>query len=313
MKDKINRKSTQTDLTSKAKLRLPKDYPWIVLSSLISDLSETFTEDELELLNQIIRDRDIDALFTLDDWWGLQSLSPSQGTDHIAKIRSRYLVSALLKKYQFDSDKTKRKDAAITVFRKAESNCKVFNQTGFKQLVCGKTEYEACVYTYAKAFLKNVLGERCLSKELVTTWSRHGPGSNLDTLKGQISLFDKYENWPYSVTKLALPYARFLIESDERWIGALQESYRRKYDIPISYPLDMQVFWSRVFKIVPGNRIAFVPKNAKTERSIAIEPTMNLFLQLGVDGYIRKRLKRWDIDLDSQEKNQILEIGRAHV
>jgi hypothetical protein len=33
---------------------------------------------------------------------------------------------------------------------------------------------------------------------------------------------------------------------------------------------------------------------------------MNIFLQLGVDGFVRRRLKRWGVDLDDQSKNQQL-------
>jgi hypothetical protein len=65
-------------------------------------------------------------------------------------------------------------------------------------------------------------------------------------------------------------------------------------------------FWSDVLKVVPGNRITFVPKNGRIDRSIAIEPCMNLYLQLGIDGFIRRRLKRWGVDLDDQRKNQEL-------
>jgi hypothetical protein len=68
----------------------------------------------------------------------------------------------------------------------------------------------------------------------------------------------------------------------------------------------MKVFWSKVIKIVDGNRITFVPKDAQKERTIAIEPTLNLYLQLGVDGFIRKRLKRFGVNLDDQTKNQEL-------
>jgi hypothetical protein len=44
--------------------------------------------------------------------------------------------------------------------------------------------------------------------------------------------------------------------------------------------------------IVAGNKFTTVPKNAKTDRGICIEPTLNVFLQLGVGTYIRDRLKR---------------------
>lgn len=56
---------------------------------------------------------------------------------------------------------------------------------------------------------------------------------------------------------------------------------------------------------VPGNKIVTVPKNAQTDRVIAIEPLMNMFLQKGIGGVIRTRLKRrTNVDLDDQSRNQ---------
>jgi hypothetical protein len=72
-------------------------------------------------------------------------------------------------------------------------------------------------------------------------------------------------------------------------------------------PLNLNQFWNEVLKVVPGSRITTVPKSYKTDRTIAIEPTMNVFLQLGVDGIIRRRLRsRWNYDLDDQKLNQDL-------
>lgn len=53
----------------------------------------------------------------------------------------------------------------------------------------------------------------------------------------------------------------------------------------------------RLFR-VRGNRFTTVPKNAKTSRGICIEPGANVYVQLGVGGHIRSRLKRVGIDLD---------------
>lgn len=51
--------------------------------------------------------------------------------------------------------------------------------------------------------------------------------------------------------------------------------------------------------VVPGNRWTTVPKNYKTDRSIAVEPSINIYFQLGVGRQIRQRLKdRAGIDLD---------------
>lgn len=57
---------------------------------------------------------------------------------------------------------------------------------------------------------------------------------------------------------------------------------------------------------VPGNRIVFVPKTALIERSIAVEPRMNVYAQLGLGKLIRRCLKRANNDIDSQNPNQDL-------
>lgn len=59
-------------------------------------------------------------------------------------------------------------------------------------------------------------------------------------------------------------------------------------------------------KIVPGNRIITVPKNYKTDRTIAVEPDMNMYVQKGIGALLRRRLKAAGCDLDDQTRNQRL-------
>jgi len=58
------------------------------------------------------------------------------------------------------------------------------------------------------------------------------------------------------------------------------------------------------FDITTENRITTVPKNIKTDRTIACEPMGNLPFQLAVDGYLKSRLRRVGIDLSDQSRNQ---------
>jgi hypothetical protein len=59
-------------------------------------------------------------------------------------------------------------------------------------------------------------------------------------------------------------------------------------------------------KAVEGNKVVTVAKNAKTDRVIAIEPCMNIFIQKGIGSIIRRRLKKVAVDLNDQTKNQRL-------
>lgn len=65
---------------------------------------------------------------------------------------------------------------------------------------------------------------------------------------------------------------------------------------------------SNWFKIAPGNRLTTVPKNSKTDRCIAVEPDMNMFLQRGIGGLIRKHLRRVGVNLNDQTLNQRLAL-----
>jgi hypothetical protein len=66
-------------------------------------------------------------------------------------------------------------------------------------------------------------------------------------------------------------------------------------------------------KIVRGNRITTVPKNAKCDRVIAIEPLMNMFVQKGIGGLIRRALMKVGVNLNDQTRNQLLaKAGSQH-
>lgn len=82
------------------------------------------------------------------------------------------------------------------------------------------------------------------------------------------------------------------------------------------YPHFWETAWGRALvgrpesdpQNVRGNRYTTVPKNAKIERSIAVEPSINIWFQLGVGKHLRQRLKRYtqcDLD-DGQQTHRAL-------
>jgi len=286
-------------------VRLPKDYPWKVVSKLLTDLQEYVSTDEAEMMKEIIRKRDFQSYLALSDAWGLQSITPNTDIG-VETVRTKYLLASLLKKFQFPSDQKKRAARAAEIFFAAESACMTYNQTGYKELAEPETDWGIAILHHARVFLKKLLGDRLPGHREMLSRSRHGPGATIGTEKGNTSSYHKYSRWPYHCTIDAYRYAKFAIETDQRWIGALQDSYRSRMGIPMHMPICLKEFWSAVIKVVDSNKITFVPKDAQKERTIAIEPILNLYLQLGVDGYIRKRLKRWGVDLDNQTKNQDL-------
>lgn len=61
-------------------------------------------------------------------------------------------------------------------------------------------------------------------------------------------------------------------------------------------------------RFVPGCRFTFVDKTVEEKRTIAIEPSCNVSLQLALHRYFAARLKRFGIDLADQTKNRRLAL-----
>lgn len=57
---------------------------------------------------------------------------------------------------------------------------------------------------------------------------------------------------------------------------------------------------------IHAGKLVTVPKNAKTDRTVMIEPWLNSFVQLGYGQYITERLRRVGVDLSDQSRNKAL-------
>lgn len=283
-------------------LRLPRDFPWKVAQALIEDLSQFASPDTLKEYQAAIRARDVDKVMAIASEWNLQCIFRS-GEPATLNDVVKLQLGALLKKYPFEGNRQGRIDSALDAVRQGEASCSQFNRKGYKGLYQSDGQLSP-IFAEAKRFVVRVLGE--LDFELVQNWCRHGPGASTATSKGNQCAYFKYSQWPYHVTAAARGHAERLIRSDERWIAALEESYRRRYQLESWRLLRWDTFFEKVLETVPGNRITTVPKDYHKDRPIAIEPTLNVMLQLGVDGHIRRRLKRWGIDLDNQFRNMRL-------
>jgi hypothetical protein len=116
-----------------------------------------------------------------------------------------------------------------------------------------------------------------------------GPGADGSTERGMTSAYNKLST-PGCVTFGAYPYLNVFCELTtlgRLFVGNIETGQ-----------LDLEL--SR------GNSVTFVPKSAKTDRPIAVEPRWNIFFQKGVGRYIRNRLKHFGVNLDYQGLNQAL-------
>lgn len=302
---------------------LPKHFDVKCFDSLVSDLEDNVRAANLPpkivdvldrafaLARSAIRSRSGERLATLSDEIKSQCiLSPVPDRPGLEAycFYILYQLGSFLKKYPFTGIDTRQ--AAFRTFKAAEKQCHLFNTENWKALYRIDQSFHPILGGSIQSIRRDI--EKLLGKvpnlARIEELADHGPGKAFGPLyeQGKTTSYYKWSTLPYTVTKAARSYAKNLIEKDSRWLGALNDSYRNR-ERNLYGPIDIDLFWDYVFEIVPGSRITTVPKSALTDRTIAIEPMLNVFLQLGVDKEIKSRLKNfWKIDLSTQEKNQRL-------
>jgi hypothetical protein len=148
-------------------------------------------------------------------------------------------------------------------------------------------DYER-VFHSARRKIGKVLGDKLYAW---TEYCDFGPGADGSTDRGLTSAYNKLSS-PGCVTLGAYPYLDVFSEITSLGKLFVGNPETRMLDINISR----------------GNSVTFVPKSAKTDRPIAVEPRWNIFFQKGMGQFLRNRLKHFGVNLDYQGLNQALAI-----
>jgi len=214
-------------------------------------------------------------------------------SDHV-RFRDDYLVTEYLSKSKFLATGIDTAAAGSAAFYDAERQCAAAN-VGLRHLF--DSDWKVSNFYRQVILLASEKIERCLGSHV--PWTRiidrfrWGKGATY-SLKGEdVRLDTKLCEEQISVTQEALPFLRAAMATDYAWLRA------RGLD-----PEGPVSLCDGEFLVVRGSRGLLVPKNAKTERFIAAEPSGNIFLQLGVGAEIRRCLHRMGINLDDQSINQ---------
>lgn len=259
-----------------------------------SDLSER------EVLLGYLRSRN----FTLLLEWA-ESISPQSYGD-----ASRYYeatqIAALVKKYPFNKDEVPDIDPeaeALKKFIAAEHRCKRVNQR-LRLLRKGFRAYRYENYRQdVRAYIQRVLGESPPLDEIYAECS-FPAGASLGVHGNATNVARKLLSDSWSVTPSAQRYIKPALWAHAQVRDTILPGRIKCYD----YSEFCRLIEQKV-DVVRYNKVSFVPKTARTARSIAIEPLLNGYLQKGTDQYMRRRLKRVAaIDLSDQTRNQQLAL-----
>lgn len=185
-----------------------------------------------------------------------------------------YLVTEALRKNPHLTTSYNPREEAIKSWWAAERQCAATNdrlvaysQGGVSPLDMRTNE----VIDRARAIVRDILGPLTREQlEFAEQNFRFGPGATSSVAGNDVVASKKY-TCSMHVTPRLYPYWRAIAPR------STQDVSLRGY-----------------------SRVTFVPKTSKTDRAIAIEPHLNIYVQLGIGALLRRKLKRYGIDLDHQ-------------
>lgn len=286
--------------TPKRKLRLStrlepnKSLYWDVLGTVAKE--HTTGYEWGPVLHGAIRARAVPKLMALAD--SFVATVYATATEHFVANQ----LAALIRKYPFSVSELpglNPKGSALRKFHAAEHRCKWVNRR-FRALRT-RVNPHGEIFRLARSWIRRVLGDEPVLSSIYGK-SDFCAGASVGVHGNRTNLGRKLLSKSWTCTPSALPYALGALWSNDQ----VRELILSKGSI---YCIDPEVFFERVqskVKLVDYNNISFVPKTTKTDRSVAVEPLLNGFVQKGVDRFIRDRLAAHGFDLSDQTRNQRL-------
>jgi len=277
----------------RVKLDLPMK-PEVIYPNIIKRALVAGTLPEKEVLLGHLRARRYDLLL---EW--SERVSP-QLYDSPTSYFVAAQLSALIKKYPFSEKQVPGISPGVVAYEKflsAEHRCKRINLRADLRKKASAWEPYAEIYAYARSYISSTIGftpnlEEIALKADITPGAAIGVHGNKTNLARKLLA----EDW--TCTRAAIPYAVACLGTNDHYFETVLTGRPICYDRSEFIRLCLEKI-----TVVDYNKIEFVPKTARTDRCIAVEPLLNGLVQNGVDTFMRRCLMRRGIDLSDQSKN----------
>lgn len=210
------------------------------------------------------------------------SLDP-KGFDDAGDFHRAYSAISLLRKYPGLNTGINTKLVAIRKFVESEDRCRIVNER-FAHLGTFSFEHRSILERARKEISKVLRG---FSWDATLPFLSHGPGATFRTSRDRGHPWYKFGDNQPTVTGECLTLAEAFNKAFPLFL--------REWEANGIHPM-----------VVLGSKVATVPKDARSDRVIAIEPLLNMFFQKGIGGLMRSRLKQSGCDLNDQSINQHL-------
>ncbi len=221
----------------------------------------------------------------------------------MVEFRDAYAATKFLSKFKdltlnYDLD-----EVALSKFEKFEDRCAQTNRR-FRNLSADPGYTGPVVWLHSAVIQKIESILRDFSADELFQRANWGPGATTLIKSRDASSTIKFQR-EVGITRDL--YALLQPSSYDSIMGQRHLPFGEKSLLENAYPL----WWSHLetldfpqFQV--GNKVVTVPKDATTNRVIAIEPGINLWFQKAIGEMINRRLRRSGIDLRFQDRNQLL-------
>lgn len=294
-----SKKSMLNRSVRKLNLKLGKD-SWLIYQGFMAKVLEDYPIEIANKVNGLIRAKDFVKLLEWADSFSKTSAAEHRG---LAFTRASSQLTALIKKYPFPAVGLKEtaRSTAWNKFLSAEQRCRRYNLK-FQRLEKGRWDTQNDIHQRISAYIAYVIGFTP-DHDAMSEYCGFGPGASIGVHGNSTNLGRKLLSESWTCTPSALPYAISALARDGHILELLLKGNDRYTCLDTAKY--REVLRSRV-RLVQHNKIVFVPKATLVDRTIAVEPLLNGYLQKGVDVFMRRRLKRVGIDLSDQSRNQRL-------
>lgn len=272
-----------------------KTNAWQNYVKLMSIVLEDYPEEVAVPVREALLRRDFSWLLAWADTFG----SAVHGTAEDSF--SAYQLTALIKKYPFPTPELKvlAREKATEKFLAAEKRCKRYNLK-FNRRNSGGWDCDADIHYRMSAWIAYVIGY-FPDYAAIYRGCGFGPGASIGVHGQNTNLARKYLSKEWSCTPSALPYVVSALAQDQHAWELLNPTPTRP--VCFDYSVFEKSCLSKI-RLVHNNNIVFVPKTTIVDRTIAVEPLLNGYIQKGVDVFMRSRLSRVGLDLTDQTVNQ---------
>ncbi|AFN39800.1 replicase [Escherichia phage MS2] len=231
---------------------------------------------------------DLPRDLSLEIYQSIASVATGSGDPHSRDFTAiAYLRDELLTKHPSlgnGNDEATRRALAIAKLREANERCGQINREGFLHDKSLSWDPDV-LQTSIRSLIGNLLSGYRSSLFGQCTFSN---GASMGHKLQDAAPYKKFAEQA-TVTPRALRAALLVRDQCAPWIRHAVH-YSESYE----------------FRLVVGNGVFTVPKNNKIDRAACKEPDANMYLQKGVGGFIRRRLRSIGIDLNDQTINQRL-------